>query len=171
MIVETMIGWVSGMPPWLATFVLSMAPITESQATIPVAMTIWGMQPASAFVVAMLGNAIPFVPIFFGFTWVKKQAERFAPWSVVWFERAVHRVQGKMGPGYEKWGLLAVFLFVSIPFAGTGVWSGSLLAVILELKWQRAILPIYCGMIVNGLIVLMLTLAGRAIFSHGSVPF
>ena len=163
MIVDTMIAWVSGMPPWLATVLLSIAPITESQATIPVAITIWDMTPMSAFLFAMLGNAIPFFPIFFGFTWIKKQAERFAPWSVVWFERAVHRVQSKMGPGYEKWGLLAVFLFVSIPFAGTGVWSGSLLAVILELKWRRVILPIYCGMIVNGLIVLMLTLAGRAI--------
>lgn len=164
MIADAMISAVSSMPPWLATVLLSMAPITESQATIPVAITMWKMSPVSAFIFAMLGNAIPFFPIFFGFVWAKKHAERFVPWSVVWFERAVHRVQSKMGPGYEKWGLLAVFLFVSIPFAGTGVWSGSLLAVILELKWHRVILPIYCGMIVNGLIVLMLTLAGRAIF-------
>lgn len=164
MIADSLFAWATAIPPWLATVVLSMLPVTESQATIPVAVTVWHLSPWIAFVLAMIGNALPLFPIFFGFMWAKKQAERYVPWSVSWFERAVHRVQKNMGPGYEKWGVLALFLFVCIPFAGTGVWSGSLLAVILDLPLRRVIVPIYAGMVVNGLIVLGLTVFGRSLF-------
>lgn len=156
--------FVSSVPPWCAVFFLSMLPITESQVTIPLAIGAWGMDPFSAFFFGMLGNAVPFFPIYFGFSFVKRFAERHAPWSVVWFERAVHRVQKKIGDRYERFGLLAVFLFVAIPFAGTGVWSGSLLSVVLELRFKHVILPIFLGMIVNGLIVLALTFFGKAVF-------
>ena len=162
MIVETMIAWVSAMPPWLATVLLSIAPMTESRLTIPLAVTVWHLPPVAAYCLAMIGNAIPFFPIFFGFRAAKLWAEQHAPWSVQWFDHALRRVQRKIGTQYERWGLLAVFFFVAIPLPGTGVWSGALLAVVLELSWKRAALVVLGGMFAMGAIVLMVTLAGRA---------
>lgn len=163
MIVEAMIAWVSAMPPWIATVVLSALPVTESRLTIPVAVTVWNMTPVSAYLFAMLGNALPFFPVYFGFRSAKRFAEVYAPWSVVWFDRALHRVRKKIGNNYERFGLLAVIMFVMAPLPGTGVWSGSLLAVFLELSWKRAMLAVMSGMMLMGGIVLALTLAGIAV--------
>ena len=163
MIVETMIAWVSAMPPWIATVILSALPFTESRLTIPVAVTVWNMTPISAYLFAMLGNALPFFPVYFGFRFAKRFAETYAPWSVVWFDRALHRVQRKIGNTYERFGLLAVIAFIAVPLPGTGVWSGSLLAVLLELSWKRAMLAVMIGMLLMGGIVLVLTLAGVAV--------
>jgi uncharacterized membrane protein len=162
MIVEAIIAWVSGIPPWIATVILSALPVTESRLTIPIAVTVWNMSPIAAYCFAMIGNAIPFIPIFFGFRAVKLWAARHAPWSVQWFERALHRVQRKIGTQYERWGILAVLLFVAVPLPGTGVWSGTLLAVALELSWKRAAFAVIGGMLIMGTIVLGVTLVGRA---------
>lgn len=161
--IEALFSWASTIPAWFATIVLSVLPITESRLTIPIAITAWKMSPVAAYFLAMIGNAIPFFPVYFGFVWAKRFAERHAPWSVIWFERAIHRVQKKIGNNYERFGLIAVMLFVAVPLPGTGVWSGALLAVALELPWKRAIIGVLGGMLLMGLIVLILTFAGTAI--------
>lgn len=163
MISADIIAWAGSIPPGLATFVLSALPVTESRLTIPVSITVWKLSPLTAYGLAMLGNMIPFFPIYFGFRALKRLAEVHAPWSVVWFERALHRVQKKIGNNYERYGLIAVMLFVAIPLPGTGVWSGSLLAVALELSWKRALIGVLGGMLLMGAIVLALTLFGHAI--------
>lgn len=163
MIVETLFHWAQSIPPWIATIVLSALPVTESRLTIPVAVLSWHLSPLAAYVFAMIGNAIPFFPVFFGFSWVKRLAEVHAPWSVVWFDRAMHRVQKKIGNDYERLGLIAVMLFVAVPLPGTGVWSGALLAVALELSWKRAVVAVLGGMVLMGAIVLGATMAGSAV--------
>ncbi len=163
MIAGELFAWAATIPSWIATLVLSALPVTESRLTIPVAITVWNMSPVLVYVLAMIGNAIPFFPVFFGFAWTKRFAEQHAPWSVVWFERALHRVQKKIGTDYERLGLIAVLLFVAVPLPGTGVWSGSLLAVALELSWKRAVIAVLGGMLLMGAIVLVLTLAGNSV--------
>ena len=163
MIASALFAWAATIPPSFAVFVLSALPVTESRLTIPVAITVWDLPPLLVYLLAMIGNAIPFFPIFFGFSRAKRFAEMHAPWSVVWFERALHRAQKKIGTNYERLGLLGVMVFVAIPLPGTGVWTGSLLAVALELSWRRAMAAVLSGMLLMGAIVLVLTLAGKAI--------
>lgn len=158
MITSALFSWASSIPPWLATLVLSSLPVTESRLTIPVAILSWHLSPTFVYILAMIGNAIPFFPVFFGFAWAKRFAEKRAQWSVIWFDRALHRVQKKIGNDYERWGLIAVMIFVAVPLPGTGVWSGSLLAVALGLSWQRAIIGVLGGMLFMGLIVLVVTM-------------
>lgn len=163
MIVDALFSWASSVPSWLATIVLSALPVTECRLTIPVAILSWHLPPIAVYGLAMIGNAIPFFPVFFGFAWAKHVAEVRAPWSVVWFDRALHRVQKKIGNNYERLGLIGIMLFVAIPLPGTGVWSGSLLAVALGLSWKRAMIAVFGGMFLMGAIVLGLTVSGMAI--------
>lgn len=163
MIVESLFHWAQSIPSWLATIVLSALPITECRLTIPVAILSWHLSPVAAYALAMIGNTVPFFPVFFGFAWAKRFAEVHAPWSVVWFDRAIHRVQKKIGDNYERLGLIAVMFFVAVPLPGTGVWSGALLAVALELSWRRAAVGVLGGMLLMGLIVLGMTLLGLAV--------
>ena len=51
---------------------------------------------------------------------------------------------------------LGVFIFVAIPLPMTGVWTGTAIAVFLNLKFKDAVLPVVIGNIVAGLIISIL---------------
>lgn len=158
--IAELFAWATSVPSWLATIVLSAAPITESRLTIPVAIGVWHLPPVSAYLFAMIGNAIPFFPIYFGFRAAKRFAEVYAAWSVAWFDRALDHAKRKIGNRYEQYGLIAIFILSSLPLPGAGLWSASLIAVALELPWKRAMIAVLGGMLVMGGIVLALTFAG-----------
>ena len=52
------------------------------------------------------------------------------------------------------WGL---FLFVAIPLPGTGAWTGSLIAAMLEMHVKEAFPPIALGVVTAGIIVAVVT--------------
>ncbi len=161
MIVELFFSWASSVPPWLGTILLSALPVTESQLAIPVAVLSWKLSPPFVYMLAMFGNALPIIPIFFGFSAVRAWAERHAQWSVQWLDKLLARAHRKFGADFEKYGVLGLIVFMAIPFPGTGVWTAVLAAVALKLPWQRAIPAIFCGMCIVGAIVLGVTMLGR----------
>ena len=63
-------------------------------------------------------------------------------------------------------GLLAMaifaglFLFVAIPLPGTGAYSGSLIAALLDMRLSKAIPSIVAGIFVAGLIMTILSMCG-----------
>ena len=65
----------------------------------------------------------------------------------------VHKHQDKV----KKFGYLAIFIFVAIPLPGTGVWTGSLLAAMLDLRFRYAFPVIAVGHLVAGLAMLFVT--------------
>ena len=52
------------------------------------------------------------------------------------------------------WGL---FIFVAIPLPGTGAWTGSLIAAMLEMRVKEAFPPIALGVVTAGIIVAVVT--------------
>ena len=56
----------------------------------------------------------------------------------------------------EFWGLL---LFVGIPLPGTGGWTGSLIATILDMDWKKAIIPILLGVLLATVIMTVFSYA------------
>lgn len=57
----------------------------------------------------------------------------------------------------QKYGFWGLILIVAIPLPGTGVWSGSLAAALLDLRIKRAIPAIFIGNLIAGLIVLTIS--------------
>lgn len=53
-----------------------------------------------------------------------------------------------------KWGL---FIFVAVPFPVTGVWTGTAIAVFLNMKFKDCILPLCLGNLIAGGIITLLT--------------
>ena len=51
---------------------------------------------------------------------------------------------------YEFWGLV---LFVGIPLPGTGAWTGSLIASLLEVDIKKSSIAIFCGLIMATVIM------------------
>ena len=52
---------------------------------------------------------------------------------------------------------LGVFIFVAIPLPMTGVWTGTAIAVFLDLKFSEAVLPAVIGNFIAGLLICLLS--------------
>ena len=47
----------------------------------------------------------------------------------------------------------ALFLFVGIPVPGTGAWTGTLAASLLDLDFKKSVFAIVCGVVLAGVIM------------------
>ena len=52
---------------------------------------------------------------------------------------------------YEFWGLL---LFVGIPLPGTGAWTGTLAASLLDMKFKDSVIAVMLGVLLAGIIMM-----------------
>jgi len=61
----------------------------------------------------------------------------------------------------QKYGVWGIILIVAIPLPGTGVWSGSLIAALMDMRFKWAFPAILMGNAIAGIIIMLL--------SHGVV--
>lgn len=123
-------------------FVISMIPILELRGGLLVAKMI-GVPLLTAIPLCIVGNIIPipFILLFIKqiFKWLKR---------VPFFEKIITKLENRaMGKSdsikrYEFWGLA---LFVGIPLPGTGAWTGSLIAALLDIDFKKAIIAELVG--------------------------
>ncbi len=144
------------LPPFWTVFLMSMRPIVELKGSIPVGVAM-GIPLWEAFLIAWLASAVP-VPFILLFLrplirYMKstKPFRKFANWLEA-------RTRRKTEKGViRKYRLLGLFLFVAIPLPGTGVWTGSMIAALLDLRISHALPVILFGNLVAGLLMLFLT--------------
>ncbi len=153
-----------GIPPELATLIVSMLPISELRGAIPLAITGYKMNAFAAFFWAVLGNIIP--PIFFVF-FLEKISDFLSKKYVFWkkfftwlFERTRRRANGKM----EKYGIWGLFFLVAIPLPMTGGWTGALAAFLFGIEKRKAIPIIIIGIVTAGIVVTIFTTGISKIF-------
>lgn len=133
-------------------------PIIELRGAIPVGVSL-GLSPIHSAIISFIGSMIPVPFILFTirpiFNWMK---------TTKTFEKLVHRLVKKSMSKSDKivkygfWGLL---IFVAIPLPGTGVWSGSLAASLLDMRFKLAFPAILIGNFIAAVIITLL--------SHGFV--
>lgn len=133
-----------------AVFVISMIPILELRGGL-LAASLLKIPAATAVPICILGNIIPipFILLFIRqiFKWLKKT--RLFCGLITKLE---NRAMGKSDKirRYEFWGLL---LFVGIPLPGTGAWTGSLIASLLEIDIKKSSVAILGGIIMATVIM------------------
>jgi uncharacterized membrane protein len=147
----------------LWTLVYSAVPVTELRATIPLAITVWQVKPVVAFVLAVIGNSLPILVIILGLNKIVQLAERYSKFWTRVIEAVFRRTRRKTSQQFEKYGLLALFLFVAVPLPMTGAWTGSIAAWLFGVPARRAFWPIFAGVIVAGIIVTSITVGTAAI--------
>lgn len=144
-------------PPELATFLIAMIPVTELRAAIPFAMGYFHLSAYQAFFWAVFGNLVPAVFI----VWLLKP---FSEWLSVkskickrlfkwWFGKIIRKFSGH----YEKYGWLALMIFVAVPLPVTGAWTGSVAAFLFNIQKRKAIFSISIGVIIAGIIVTIIS--------------
>ena len=130
---------------------MSMLPVLEVKAAIPVGLAM-GLPLWETFFIALLGSCIP-VPFILlllrpFFHWCKGRP---------FFHRLAEKLEGrfqKKSGGVRRYSLLGLFLFVAIPLPTTGVWTGSGIAAMLDLRIRHALPVIVAGNAVAALLML-----------------
>ena len=144
---------------YLIVFLISMVPLIELRGSIPIGLSpLWGdpIQVLPLYIICILGNMLP-VPFIYLFArkvleWGsdKKVIGKFFKWCLEKGEKGGKKLQEKAG----KTGLFfALLIFVGIPLPGTGAWTGTLAASILDMDFKRSILAVMLGVILAGIIM------------------
>ena len=145
---------------------IAASPIAELRVAIPWAIAGQDFPWYYALLFALIGNMLP-VPFILLFL---DTASRYLS-KIRFFERILNwlfeytRKKGKLIERYERIGLA---LFVAIPLPITGAWTGSLLAVLFGMKFKHAMLSIFIGVLIAGIIVTSLSVLGVTIFGMWS---
>lgn len=137
----------------LAVFFTAMTPIGEIRAAIPLGLGFYKLNLYSVFIIAVIGNLIPAVIIINILEPLSKFLMRkFRPASR-FFNWLFNRTRRKYSKKFEKYSGFALTVFVGIPLPVTGAWTGALIAFVFGIPPKRAILDIFLGIIMAGIIV------------------
>ena len=133
-----------------AVFLVSMIPLIELRGSVIVG-TAFGLPWLNVLALSIVGNLIPipFILIF---------GEKLIAWLKTlpmlsrltnWYEA---RLMSK-STTIQKYAFYGLWAFVGIPLPGTGAWSGSLIAVLLDVPPKKAFAAVICGVLTAGIIM------------------
>ena len=150
---------------YLIVFFVSMVPLIELRGAIPISQ-IRHLPIIQSYIIAIIGNMLP-VPIIYLFArkvleWGadKPLIGGFFSWCLEKGEKGGKKLQQKAGRGL----FLALLLFVGIPLPGTGAWTGTLAASILDMDFKSTVVAVMLGVLLAGVIMMVLSFAGVSIF-------
>ena len=158
------------MKNYIYVFFISMVPLIELRGAIPTAYVIKATNPEfnllMAYILIAIGNMVP-VPIIYFFArkvleWGKDKPVigGFFTFCLEKGEKGGKKLQEKAGRGL----FVALLLFVGIPLPGTGAWTGTLAASILDIDFKSSILAVVCGVALAGVIIGVLCTLGLGAF-------
>ena len=140
---------------FIQTFCISMVPIIELRAGLPYGIAL-GLKYPLALLAAVLGNMlpVPFIVFFIEkiFAWMRKHMPKM--------DSFVSKMEAKAESKKEliqKYGAIGLIILVGIPLPGTGAWTGSLVAAILDMPPQKAFPCIFIGVLLAAAIMTALT--------------
>ncbi|MBC7084983.1 MAG: small multi-drug export protein [Methanomethylovorans sp.] len=163
-ILQMLISFFSDFPHWLATILLSSIPVSELRGAIPIAILQYQMHPAQAYILAVIGNMIPVIPLLLYLEPVSNYLRRFKFWDK-FFNWLFNRTHRNHSATFEKYGTLGLAIFVAIPLPATGAWSGCAAAFVFGIGFRHALFAITIGVLIAGLIVTTVTLGGINLFN------
>lgn len=158
--------------PRIVVVLISILPIVEARGAIPIAIS-YGLNPLEGWLYAFIGSSLitpilllvllPFIK------WLSKTKLFAKAGNYIYnkFESKSKGIKGANGiisnelsaaekQKIDRKKMLGVFIFVAIPLPLTGVWTGSAVASILQLKFPKALISIICGnLVASGIITLL----------------
>jgi len=153
--------------PAIYTLVIAFTPLIELRGSIPIAIAM-GLPWLEAFLWSLLGSILPaffVIPLFAtGLKYLKQK--HYLPKLTAWLDHKFADKAAKVGGQQEaieasnrsEWRkkllkFWSIVVFVAIPLPGTGVWTGSAIASMIEMPFKSAFLAVLLGDIIAGVIV------------------
>ena len=139
---------------YIMVFFISMVPLIELRGAIPYSQ-VMGLPLLESYIIAIIGNMLP-VPIIYLFArkvleWGadKPVIGGFFTWCLEKGKHGGEKLQAKAGKGL----FIVLLLFVGIPLPGTGAWTGTLAASLLDIDFKSSILAVMGGVLLAGVIM------------------
>lgn len=156
---------------YLIIFLISMVPLVELRVAMIYAVGVIkngvALNLPLCYLVAIIGNMLP-VPFIYFFArrileWGKdkKVFGKFFTWCIKKGEKGGKKLQAKAGNSLY----VALFFFVGIPLPGTGAWTGTLAASILNMDFKKSVIAVMLGVILAGFIMGLLSYLGFSIIA------
>lgn len=151
----------------LIIIVLSCIPIIESRYAIVVGMSLFKeISIVELFILSQLGaffiSLILLILLKPVFKWMKstklfrKMIEKLENHGKKKGEKLQGKIENSKSKAAKVWAsVFGVFLFVAIPLPGTGVWTGSLVATLLDIRFKYAFPAVCLGSVVATLIMVL----------------
>ena len=138
----------------LIVFLVSMVPIIELRGAIPYGVG-FGLPLWLTYIIAIVGNMLP-VPLIYFFArkvleWGRDKPVigKFFTFCLEKGHKGGQKLQQKAGRGL----FWALMLFVAIPLPGTGAWTGTLAASLLDMDFKKSSLAVMLGVLIAGVIM------------------
>ena len=139
---------------YLYIFLISMVPLIELRGAIPVSQG-FQLPLLQSYIVCVIGNMLP-VPVIYLFArkvleWGKdkKYIGKFFTFCIEKGHKGGEKLKEKAGRGL----FVALLLFVGIPLPGTGAWTGTLAASILDMDFKSTTIAVMLGVLLAGVIM------------------
>ena len=148
------------MPDEFITFLTAMTPIGELRASIPLGIVTFDLSWPQVLLLSIAGNLVPVPFLILGLRRAGKWLESFpnpAGRFLLWRSA---RLEARLGGSVKQYGSLAIIAIVAIPLPMTGAWTGSLAVWALKVPLRQGLLAIAVGVVIAGVVVTALTLAG-----------
>lgn len=144
---------------YLIIFLVSMVPLIELRGAVPIAVGMY-LPLLPSYIVCILGNMLP-VPFIFFFArkvleWGadKPVIGKFFTFCLEKGHKGGQKLQEKAGRGL----FVALLLFVGIPLPGTGAWTGTLAASLLDMDFKSSVIAVMLGVVLAGVIMGLLSM-------------
>ena len=141
---------------YLIVFFVSMVPLIELRGAMVYAVG-FDLPIITLYIIAVIGNMLP-VPFIYLFArkilvWGKDKPliGKFFSWCLDKGEKGGQKLQAKAGKGLYY----ALWLFVGIPLPGTGAWTGTLAASILDMDFKKSVIAVMLGVLLAGIIMII----------------
>ena len=141
---------------YLIVFFVSMVPLIELRGAMVYAVG-FDLPIITSYIIAVIGNMLP-VPFIYLFArkilvWGKDKPliGKFFSWCLDKGEKGGQKLQAKAGKGLYY----ALWLFVGIPLPGTGAWTGTLAASILDMYFKKSVIAVMLGVLLAGIIMII----------------
>lgn len=133
--------------------VFSIIPVVELRWAIPYGIAKLGLHPVVALASAVIASWAVIVPMFLIMDlFYATLLSRFAP-----IRKVVEEIRTGGRRYVERWGVLGVGIYVSLPLPGPGIYSGAVLAWLFGLPRRQAIIALALGVLVSAVLVTMIS--------------
>lgn len=145
-------------------FFISLSPL-EMKTGIPLAIVNYNIDPVVAYFVCCSANILGFPIVYTFINTIHRPLLKNKKYKRICVSFA-KRSKAKTANLIAKYGMSGLFIFVLIPLPLTGVYTGSVVAWLLNANKKQAFIAISSGLFISGILVTLFTLMAQKGASH-----
>lgn len=149
------INLLKGLPKELIVGIAAALPVSEVRGSVPIGLTL-GLSPLKVIIISIIASLLPVFPILWFLNTLTEKV-RTIKFFDKFFEWLFKRTRTRSSI-VERFEVLGLAIFVSIPFPTTGVWTGCVAAYLFGLPWGHTFLATAVGTSIASLIMLVASL-------------